>query len=115
MRITYLIAILLFFYACTNKHVSPRILSEPEMQKVMWDIMLVEEYANIKTARDSIKNIDNDRLNLYLKVFQLHNISKEDFKASFKYYSSKPNLMKIVFDSLSARGERERRIPLHVK
>jgi len=111
MKIIFSLLFLISLSGCFKKS-RPHILSQHEMEKVIWDIMLVEEFANIKAARDSLKNIDKERLNLYMKVFQLHRISREDFSASLKYYAAKPGVMKTIFDTLSAKKERERRIPL---
>src|SRR4051812_20218239 len=98
----FLIAIFIYLIVasgCSGKKDKATILSRNEMQKVIWDIMQVDEYANGYLSRDSSKNLNRERQQLYLKVFKLHKISKEDFNASLKYYSSKPELMKVIFDS----------------
>ena len=94
---------------------TPVILSEKKMQQVIWDLMVVDEFANTHISLDTMKNLNQERLQLYLKVFQVHKISKEDFNASLKHYSSKPDQMKVIFDSLSSKGELQRRklIPLN--
>ena len=76
--------------------------------------MQVDQYVNGYISRDTLKDLNKERLQLYLKVFQLHKITKEDFNASMKHYASKPDLMKVIFDSLSSKGDMQRRklIPL---
>lgn len=104
------------FCSCTNADKKkPLILTEVKMQRVIWDIMQVDEFANTYISRDSLKDLNKERQTLYLKVFRLHNISKEDFNASIKYYSSKPDRMKVIFDSLSSQGELQRRKLLPLK
>jgi hypothetical protein len=76
--------------------------------------MLVEEYSNILMTRDSLKNMDNERLNLYQKVFQLHKITREDFSASLKYYASRPEKMKMIFDSLSVKNYPQKKLPVTI-
>jgi hypothetical protein len=109
-----LVLILIFTCACKQQGKKPVILTRNEMQRVIWDIMQVDEYANTYVSRDSLKNLNKERLELYLKVFRLHHITKDDFNASLKYYSSKPDEMKVIFDSLTSKGELQRRklIPL---
>src|SRR4051812_12206682 len=102
----------IFLLACSAKQNEPRILQQQEMAKVLWDVMLAEEYFNTSMIMDSTRNKQEDRLKLYLKVFQLHNISREDFNASLKYYTSKPDILKIIYDSLGVKAERERRLQL---
>jgi hypothetical protein len=90
------------------------VLPAPQMTKVMWDIMQVDEYATTTLANDSGRDMKKTRVGLYQQVFDLHGINQKQFAASFKYYTSRPDLMKVVFDSLSSRGERERKnIYLH--
>jgi hypothetical protein len=101
----FLLLNLFLILGCNSKTNHPRILSKEEMGKVTWDIMLTEDYLN-NTFRDSLKEVNKERLVLYLKVFQLHKISKEDYNYSLKYYSSKPDQMKDIFDTLSVRGRR---------
>jgi hypothetical protein len=37
----------------------------------------------------------------------MHKVSRSTFDKSFEYYSNHPKLMKDVFDSLSAKGNRK--------
>ena len=103
-----LMTLVIFVVSCNGRKKQPRILSKEEMGKVTWDIMLVDEHANGLYRDSTIKNIDKERLKLYLKVFQVHKITREDYNASIRYYAAKPDQMKIIFDSLSAKGERAR-------
>ena len=85
------------------------VLPAPQMTKVMWDVMQVDEYATTTLANDSGRDMKKTRVGLYQQVFDLHHITQKQFSSSFKYYSSHPDLMKTMFDSLSSRGERERK------
>src|SRR3990170_614559 len=74
------------------------VLAAPQMTKVMWDIMQVDEYATTTLANDSGRDMKKTRVGLYQQVFDLHHITQRQFAASFKYYSSRPDLMKTIFD-----------------
>ena len=115
MRYFFLLLSITLLLSCSaEKQKKPVILTPAQMEKVVWDIMQVDQYVNSYISRDTLKDLNKERLQLYLKVFQLHKISKEDFNASVKHYASKPDLMKVIFDSLSSKGEMQRRklIPL---
>src|SRR5690348_13403543 len=100
-----IVSSLLVVTSCRHEKNKPTILPKEQMESVIWDIMQVDEYANNYLSRDSLRNLDKQRLVLYLKVFQLHHITKDDFNASLKFYSAKPDLMKVIFDSLAVKGE----------
>src|SRR5690606_39128821 len=44
----------------------------------------------------------------YQKVFQLHGISHEEFLKSYDFYLGRPDILKVMFDSISAQAERSR-------
>ncbi|MEJ7737369.1 MAG: DUF4296 domain-containing protein [Chitinophagaceae bacterium] len=108
MRFIFIIA--LFAMACTGKRIdNSKIIPRQEMIKILWDIMLVDEFAVDFIHRDTAKDVEKERKILYLQVFDLHNVSREQFSSSFKFYSAHPQDMKMIFDSLNARGARERK------
>lgn len=115
MRCFTALLIFIALLSCSAEDKKKAVILPPSrMEKVVWDIMQVDQYVNAYLSRDSLKDLNKERLERYLKVFQLHKISKEDFNASVKHYASKPDLMKAIFDSLSSKGEQQRRklIPL---
>ena len=108
MRGFLLFIILFFVTGCSDKSKSAvDIIPQEKMARIIWDMIQVDELASANLAKDSTKDIKKERMKLYLKVFQLHKVSKEEFSTSFKYYSGKPDVMKVLFDTLGARGERE--------
>jgi hypothetical protein len=82
------------------------------MAKVLWDMVQADELATIRLAKDTGKNVKTERIQLYKKVFQLHKISEEQFSKSFHYYSGHPDQLKVIFDTLEARGTRERKLDI---
>ena len=115
MRVLLIAFILLNAIACNKRDRKEAvILPKDKMEKVIWDMMVVDEYVNVHVSKDTLKDLNQERLKLYQKVFRLHHISRADFNASLKHYSTKPDVMKVIFDSLSSKGELQRRklIPL---
>lgn len=101
----------LMLVACTNKNKIPSdVLSYDEMEKVMWDMIQADRFSSQFLERDSVarKNIKTENLKLYEKVFQLHQITRDEFVHSFNFYLSRPDLNKVLFDTLSARANRRR-------
>ena len=110
MRRFFPLVILFLFVKCGNKHSGGvDIIPTPAMTTVLWDMIQVDEFATANLLKDTSKNIKIERIKLYGQVFKLHKISEKEFAASFKYYTGHPDVMKVMFDSLSARSERERR------
>ena len=109
MRGYFLFIISFLVIGCSEKNKSGvDIIPRQKMAKIIWDIMLVDEFASAYIANDTSKNIKEERIKLYQKVFQVHQVSEKQFSKSFKYYSGRPDIMKVLFDTLGARAERER-------
>lgn len=101
--------LLIVFAACTNKDKVPSdVLSQEEMGKVMWDMIQADRFSLQYLTRDTGKDIKTENFKLYEQVFQVHKITRDEFVHSYKFYLSRPDLHKVIFDTLSARGERKR-------
>ena len=95
--------------ACSGGNKNKNILPENQMVSVLWDMIQVDELATTRLMKDTGKDGKRERIQLYQKVFQLHKISEKQFSNSFNFYSGHPDLMKNLFDTLEARGARERK------
>ena len=108
MRTIFFFCFLVMIASCSEK--APKgILTQPEMQGTIWDMMQVDEFATGYLYSDTTLVLKDERLKLYKDVFRLHKISYKTFADSYRYYASRPDMMKEMFDSLSSRGERERK------
>lgn len=92
-----------------HKQTGTAIIPEQKMAKVLWDIIQVDEFSNVYLVNDSLRDAKKERMKLYKQVFRLHNVSEKDFFSSYKYYVDRPDVMKELFDTLSNRGEREKK------
>ena len=107
----YLVICLLFFSpACSKKDKIPAdVLGKEKMENVLWDMIQADRFAAQFLLKDSAKrNIKEETLMLYEKVFQVHHISRDQFAKSYKYYLSRPDITKVIFDSLATRAQREK-------
>lgn len=75
----------------------------------MWDVIQADEFATGYVTKDSSRNIKLERLRMYRQIFSLHHVSEEEYFSSFRFYSGKPDLFKVIIDSLSEKANREQR------
>lgn len=71
----------------------------------MWDMVRADNYVGEYLLKDSTKMKIDESVKLYYRIFQLHHTTKEEFRKSFDYYSSRPDLFRPIIDSLAARRE----------
>ena len=90
---------------CKEQKVPDNVLPPQKMQSVMWDMLQADEYANFQLPKDSTLSILDRHTNYYQKVFQIQKITKEQFKKSLKYYQTRPDLLKVMFDSLQYKAD----------
>ena len=79
------------------------VLQKDSMQSVIKDLMRVDEFVTMYVVKDSSKNQKVERLRRYEQVFALHKTTQSEFKKSLDYYREQPEMMKQIFDTVSAR------------
>jgi Domain of unknown function (DUF4296) len=75
---------------------------------VMWDMIQADRFASQFLGKDSLQHVKTETFKLYEEVFQLHKITKDEFVHSYKFYLSRPDINKVLFDSLSSWSNRQR-------
>jgi hypothetical protein len=105
-----LLCVLLAVTGCSEKDKIPSgVIGKEEMEKILWDMMLADQYAANYIVKDSAKvNVKVETLKLYEEVFRLHKVSRDEFRKSFQFYQERPDITRPMFDSLLARGNRAR-------
>ena len=107
-RLTFFFLFLLT--ACSNRSSIPGNIIPPDsMQKIMMDVIMANEYASLYISKDSTKH-DKVKANqdLLEAIFKIHHVSKAEFQTSLRFYESRPDLNKNIFDSLAAYANRHR-------
>lgn len=66
----------------------------------MWDLMRADAYVADFIMKDSTKDLKTESAILYEKVFDIHSTTQEEFKESLTFYESRPDLLKVITDSL---------------
>jgi hypothetical protein len=96
----FLLLILLF--SCARKE-NKNVLPENKMKEVMWDLIRADQYVADYLMRDSTRNKKDESMKLYEEIFHLHKVTRDQFKRSLAYYSSQPDLLRPIIDSLAKR------------
>lgn len=110
MRIGACLLMFILVVGCSSKDKVPSgVISRDNMEKILWDMIQADQYASLYLVKDSARiNVKMETLKLYEQVFQLHKVSRDEFRESFQYYLSRPDLTRSVFDSLLSQGNRQR-------
>jgi hypothetical protein len=103
-RVAICMLLALLFCACNSDNDIPsHVLKPDKMQAVMWDIVRADVFTSEFIKVDSTKNLLQENLQLQKRIFAANNTSKEQYYTSFEYYKSKPELMRIMLDTMVAR------------
>jgi hypothetical protein len=107
MRLVFGVFICALLFSCGNKYSVPKdVLPVNKMTDVMWDNMLADEMAAATYNNDTAnKRFDTSRM-LYSQVAQLHHTTEAQFKKSVRYYQGRPDLLKIILDTLQMRASK---------
>jgi hypothetical protein len=110
MRIIACLLVLAFLAGCSNKDKVPSgIIPRDQMSSILWDMVQADQYSDAYLVKDSAHiNVKMETMRLYLKVFQLHKVSLDDFKKSMRFYLDHPDMTRSLFDTVINRGNRQR-------
>ena len=109
MKVFLIIIVIVFITGCANNPTKKTaILAKEKMQVVLWDIIQANSYTEHFVVKDTLNNVEVENVKMQQKIFMLHNTSREEFYRSYNYYSSRPEMMKTLLDSITIKGERGR-------
>ena len=101
---------LLSFTNCVNNDkIPPGTIARDSMPKILWDVIVADQFSKQFILKDSAKiNARLETMKVYQQVFQFHHITRDEFEKSYQFYVSRPDLMKIIYDSLSVYSNKQR-------
>ena len=103
-------------FSCSNKNKVPSgILPSKQMSSIMWDILRAQSLANEIARKDSSQDVDSATKALTQKVFEIHGITSSSFDKSYGWYTSHPNILRLMFDSLYSQKQRENELRVREK
>lgn len=98
-----LIVLIVLSGSCSEKNKVPDDILKPDkMRMVLTDILIADVYNNERALRDTSVKLPEGNAALFLKVFQLHQITRNEFTHSYNFYLKRPDLLKPITDSISA-------------
>lgn len=106
MRIVCIWCCLAALVACSSSPVPKNVLKPAVMQKIVPELIQVDEYITNFVTKDSSINLKEKRSILYEQVFKLNGTTKKEFYTSYRYYQQHPDLQKALFDTITDRANR---------
>lgn len=108
MKPFILLLAIISFAACSSDNDIPGdIIGIDKMKVIMWDMIRAGEMAQNNFTTDTAKMAKRSK-ELFLQVFAIHNITKDEFYNSYHYYEAHPDKNKILLDSVSNYSNRKR-------
>ena len=104
---TLLFIFILIFFSCNTATNDNGIISNDKFTRIIIDIHLIEaEFENQKLNDEFKANaiLQND----YDSIFDLHNITYEDFQKSLKYYSLENNELELIYSKALEEIKKEK-------
>lgn len=102
------LSIIFIIFCSCNGGLPSGILKPKEMEEVLMDMAIVDSYAeNINTLNSTDKktnwlSVESD------KVLAIRKIEKKDFLNSYKFYKSRPDLLKVIIDTMHNKLQRNK-------
>jgi Domain of unknown function (DUF4296) len=108
MREMLLVLCVFGIVACSETKKPPaNVLAPEKFQKVLTDVMLADALSTERSIRDTSLKIKNTNAAYFLKIFEIHGTTKNEFMRSYNFYLSRPDLFRVISDSVSAVLNRE--------
>jgi len=107
MRLFTVLLLIVVFFSCRDNTPKDK-LGPQKMEAVMWDFIRAEIITRDFISRDSSRNLDSANVALQKKIFQAHNVKREDFYESLDHYLANSNSMSLLMDSIVARQTRSK-------
>lgn len=94
--------------SCSGKNKIPAaIIQQKEMQNILWDVIRAQALSAEMARKDSaIQEVSETKI-LTQKVFEIHHITPSAFDQSYLWYTSHPEVMRIIFDSMNIQNQRQ--------
>ena len=111
MRLWIFVLALVALASCTDHMKVPSdIIPRHKMELVFWDMIQADRYAtNFLNKTGDSAAVKKSTFELYDQVFRIHGITEKDFKKSYLFYMSRPDIVYALFDSVVAHTDKRRK------
>jgi len=112
MKFFLFIILIISNFACIRDNKVPKdVIPQNQMRAIMWDLMRADAYVSDFVMKDSTRDKKTESAKLYEKIFDIHVTSQEAFKKSLAFYQNRPDLFKVISDSLRADEKKSQQYP----
>ena len=112
MKFFLFIILIISNFACIRDNKVPKdVIPQNQMRAIMWDLMRADAYVSDFVMKDSTRDKKTESAKLYEKIFDIHATSQEAFKKSLVFYQNRPDLFKVISDSLRADEKKSQQYP----
>jgi len=112
MRFFLFIILIILNFGCIRDNKIPKdVIPQNQMRKIMWDLMRADAYVTDFVMKDSTLDKKAESAKLYEKIFDIHATTQEAFKKSLAFYQSRPDLFKVISDSLRSDEKKSQQYP----
>jgi hypothetical protein len=108
MRLIILILLIFAFSCGRNDKVPEGVLEPAKMEKVMTDLLMSESFAESYLLLDTSKKRDEWFTGELNKVLAVQDVTQDQVRKSLDFYKTRPDLFKVIIDSINARAQRNR-------
>ena len=99
-------------FGCIRDNKIPKdVIQQNQMRTIMWDLMRADAYVTDFIMKDSTCDKKTESAKLYEKIFDIHATTRETFKKSLTFYQSRPDLFKVISDSLRVDEKKSQQYP----
>lgn len=89
--------------ACSETKKPPsNVLGQEKFQKILTDVILADVLTTERSFKDTSLKIKDVNAAYFLKIFEIHGVTKNEFMRSYNFYLSRPDLLRVISDSVSA-------------
>lgn len=95
-----------YFLACSPK--TPAVMPVNQMKVILHDLMKADEWFVRISLKDTNAQKKNEHIRLYEQVFKIHQVNRDDYFKSYRFYAAHPIQFKVLIDSVDALATRDR-------
>lgn len=107
MRKIAIVLCMYLLFSC-NDGVPNDVVSPEKMQDVLTDMLLAEGFTENFLLLDSSKTREEWFSQEYSRVMSIHHLTQDEFRTSLNFYKKRPDMFKIIVDTVYQRGQRMR-------
>ena len=95
-----------FLLCCQQNNGS--VLSPDKMEHIMWELTQADVFTQEFLAKDSLKNLERENLELQMKIFAKNKTDRKTFYKIYDFYLKHEEILRPLLDTIVVRNGRIR-------